>query len=80
MGFLNRTPDEGPRVPAAAYFLMESLLGEEYFLSEPPRNGHTITVIGTDSLAVQFSMSSEQARSIIPELERRRVRWTQTAY
>jgi hypothetical protein len=80
MGFLNRTPDDTPRPPAAAYHLVASLLGDDYFLAQPPRSGHTISVIGTDGLAVQFSMSNEQARSLVAELERRRVRWTQTAY
>jgi hypothetical protein len=60
--------EPGPRAPAAAYAEMERLLGADYFLRQPPRQGVAVTVRGVDGVPTTWHVSFEMAAALRPNL------------
>lgn len=51
--------DPNARRPADAYFQMESILGESYFLTHPPSSGLNVVVQGVgDRVLCSYAMSA----------------------
>lgn len=53
--------------PAAAYYPMEEILGDEYFLSPIPPDGVSISVMGPDKVVCVFAMAVHRYQSGVAE-------------
>jgi hypothetical protein len=52
---------ETPRRPADAYFVMEKVLGDKWFLQKPPLVGVRLVVVGRDRVPTQWDITPEIA-------------------
>lgn len=58
-----------PKRPADAYFIMEELLGEGWFLRSPPTRGAILEVAAMpDGCLTQWAMTTDEASNLIPAL------------
>lgn len=55
-----------PQAPAAAYFPMVEILGEDWFLRRQPERGVRLEVIGRDDRAItQWDMTAQEAQYVV---------------
>ena len=66
---------EKPQPPAAAYVLMEKLVGPAYFLKPPPSRGTRVFVWGGDNVRTTWDMTDIEAAHIVKKLRLAGVRF-----
>lgn len=62
--------DPNARRPADGYNPMVEILGEQYFLTQPPNQGLNVVVRGMDGIDVAFAMSAIEFEKIKGAVER----------
>jgi hypothetical protein len=66
--------EDAPRPPAAAYYEMQSVLPERYFLDSIVYEGVELTVTGHDRVPTYWRLPEPLADAVIPVLSSRPVK------